>query len=145
MATGKLWFKVPESIKFSLTGKLPRRCTGKDVMLKILGTWCSDAALYKSAEFTGPLASEMSRSSRWTIATMGVEMGAKFAIFEADQKTFDFLKGRRSRKFKPIKSDPDARYAAEYTVDVTNLEPLIACPHDIPARSGLPRRSKGMM
>jgi 3-isopropylmalate/(R)-2-methylmalate dehydratase large subunit len=130
MATGKLWFLVPESIKFWLTGRLPELCMGKDVMLKILATWGSDVALYKSAEFLGPLAREMTLASRWTIAAMGIEIGAKFALFEADQKTFDFLKGRTNRSYNPVKSDSDAQYAQEYVVDVTDLEPLVACPHD---------------
>jgi len=130
MATGKLWFKVPESIKFWLTGKLPELCMGKDVILKILGTWGSDVSMYKSAEFLGPLASNLSISSRWSIATMGVEIGAKFALFEADQKTFNFLKGRTNRPYNPVKSDSDAEYVEEHIVDVADLEPLVACPHD---------------
>lgn len=127
---GKLWFKVPESIKFWLTGNLPEMCVGKDVILKIAGDYGTEVALYKSAEFLGPLARDMSLDSRWTIANMGVEIGAKFAIFEADQKTYDFLKRRTERKYNSVSPDPDARYEKEYEIDVTSLEPMIACPHD---------------
>jgi 3-isopropylmalate/(R)-2-methylmalate dehydratase large subunit len=130
LAKGELWFRVPESIKFQLTGKLPEMCAGKDVILKIAGIYGTDFANYRSVEFLGPAASEMSLASRWTIANMGIEVGAKFAIFEADQKTFDFLKGRTDKPYTPVSPDPDADYAGVYTLDVTDLEPMVACPHD---------------
>lgn len=130
MATGKLWFKIPESIKFWLEGYMPKFCTGKDIILKILGEYGPDVALYKSVEFLGPLASEMSLASRWTITTMGVEIGAKFAMFEADEKVFNFLKGRTDRTYTPVRSDSDAKYVKEFYLDATDLEPLVACPHD---------------
>ena len=87
LATGKLWFKVPESIKFQLEGKLPCMCVGKDIILKIAADYGTDVAIYKSVEFLGPVAKEMSLDSRFSISNMGVEIGAKFAIFEADEKT----------------------------------------------------------
>ncbi len=121
---------MPESIKFQLVGKLPNMCVGKDVILKIAADYGTDVALYKSVEFLGPVAKEMSLASRWTMANMGVELGAKFAIFEADEKTFDFLKGRTDKPYTPVSADPDAIYEREYTVDVTDLEPMVACPHD---------------
>ena len=127
---GQLWFKVPESIKFWLTGELPEMCVGKDVILKIAGDHGTDVALYKSVEFLGPLARDMSLASRWTMSNMGVEIGAKFAIFEADDKTRDFLRGRTDRSIKPVSPDPDAYYEKLITVDVTNLEPMVAIPHD---------------
>lgn len=130
LAKGELWFKVPESIKFLLTGKLPEMCVGKDVILQIAGTYGTDLANYCSVEFMGPTAAEMSLASRWTMANMGIEIGAKFAIFEADQKTFDFLKGRTDKPYTPVSPDPDADYARVYTLDVTDLEPMVACPHD---------------
>jgi homoaconitase/3-isopropylmalate dehydratase large subunit len=127
---GKLWFLVPETIKFWLTGKLPELCVGKDVLLKIAGEYGTDVALYKAVEFLGPTANAMSLSSRWTMSNMGIELGAKCAIFEADEKTFSFLKGRTDKPFKPVKADSDAKYSKEYIVDVSNLEPLVSCPHD---------------
>jgi 3-isopropylmalate/(R)-2-methylmalate dehydratase large subunit len=130
---GQFWFRVPETIKFWLTGTLPEQCVGKDVLLKIAGTYGTDVALYRAVEFLGPLAEAMSLASRWTMSTMGRDIGAKFAMFEADQKTFDFLQGRtgaRPYRGHPVSSDPDAVYAQEYVVDVSDLEPMVACPHD---------------
>ena len=131
---GELWFKVPETIKFELVGKMPPMCVGKDIILKIIGDYGTDAAIYQAVEFLGPLAKEMSLASRWTMSNMGIEMGAKFAIFEADQKTFDFLKGRTEKPYTPVWPDPDAEYAKEYRVDVTDLPPMVACPH-LPSNS----------
>ena len=73
----------------------------------------------------------MKLSDRWTIANMGVEIGAKFAIFEADEKTLNFLKGRTREPFTPVKSDPDASFEQIYQMDVSNLTPQVACPHDV--------------
>lgn len=130
LAKGQLWFRVPHSIKFWLEGTLPPMCVGKDVILKIAGDYGTDVGLYKSVEFLGPLAEQMKLSDRWTIANMGIEIGAKFALFEADQKTSDFLKGRADRSFKPVSSDSDATYEHEYEFNATYLEPMVACPHD---------------
>lgn len=127
---GRLWFRVPETIKFELIGKLPEMCVGKDVILKIAGDYGTDVAIYQAVEFLGPVASEMSLASRWTMSNMAVEIGAKFAMFEADEKTFNFLRGRTDRPYTPVSPDADASYAKVYTVDVTNLEPMVACPHD---------------
>jgi 3-isopropylmalate/(R)-2-methylmalate dehydratase large subunit len=93
LATGKLWFRVPESIKFQLEGKMPEMCVGKDVILKIAADYGTDMAIYKSVEFLGPASKEMSLDSRMSMANFGVEIGAKFAIFEADEKTQKSLKG----------------------------------------------------
>lgn len=130
LAKGKLWFKVPESIKFTVTGELPNQCVGKDVILKIAAKFGTDIGLYKSIEFHGPTIKEMSLDSRWTISNMGVEIGAKFAVFEADEKTRDFLKNRTDRNYKSIKADKDATYEKELNVDVSDLEPMVSLPHD---------------
>lgn len=127
---GELWFKVPESICFHVSGKLPECCMGKDIILKIIGTCGTDGALYKAAEITGPTIRELSLSGRWTICNMAAETGAKFAIMEADEKVYDFLKGRTDKPFHPVFPDKDARYSARYDIDVTNLSPQVACPHD---------------
>jgi homoaconitase/3-isopropylmalate dehydratase large subunit len=104
---------------------------GKDVILKIAGEYGTEFAVYKSVEFVGPAVEKMSLSDRWAIANMGVEIGAKFAIFEADQKVLDFLKGRTSEPFTPVTSDPDAAFEAVYYMDVSDLAPQVACPHDV--------------
>lgn len=131
LAKGEIWFRVPETIRFEIMGRLPDMVMSKDVILKIAGDQGTDFALYKSIEFVGPVVQEMSLSSRWTIANMGVEVGAKFAMFEADQKTFDFLKGRTQEPYSPVVSDPDAAFEQKLELDVTNLEPQVACPHDV--------------
>jgi 3-isopropylmalate/(R)-2-methylmalate dehydratase large subunit len=130
LVKGQLWFKVPETVKFWITGDLPELCVGKDVILKIAGEYGTDVALYKAVEYLGPTAAAMSLDSRWTMSNMGIEIGAKCAMFEADQKTFDFLDGRTDRPCRPVSPDADAQYGEEHTVDVSTLEPLVACPHD---------------
>ena len=130
---GEYWFRVPESMEVRLEGTyagVDDFIFGKDIVLKILGTWGSDVGLYRSMEFRGPAAEAMSLSSRWTISNMGVEMGAKFAVFEADEKVDEFLEGRVDRPYERVFPDEDAQYAERLTLDVTGLEPQVACPHD---------------
>ncbi len=130
-AKGELWFRVPETIRFVIEGDLPERVMSKDVILRIAGDYGTDMAIYKSVEFVGSTVEKMSLASRWTMANMGVEIGAKFAMFEADQKLFDFLKGRTSEAFVPVKSDGDATFEQTYRIDVSKLDPLVACPHEV--------------
>jgi 3-isopropylmalate/(R)-2-methylmalate dehydratase large subunit len=130
-AKGETWFRVPETIRFEIAGELPHRVMGKDAILKIAGDYGTDIALYKSVEFVGPAVEKMTLADRWTMANMGVELGAKFAIFEADKKTFDFLEGRTTEAFTPVTSDPDASFEQVYHLGVSNLEPQVACPHDV--------------
>lgn len=130
LAFGELWFRVPESVKVVLNGTLPAWCVGKDVILKVAGELGTDFGLYKSIEYTGPVARQMTLAQRFTISNMGVEVGAKFAIFECDEKTDEWLRGRVDRPYTPVFADPDARYEAVHEFDLTNLEPMIAFPHD---------------
>ncbi len=130
LAFGELWFRVPESVKVVLNGTLPAWCVGKDVILKVAGELGTDFGLYKSIEYTGPVARQMTLAQRFTISNMGVEVGAKFALFECDQKTDDWLRGRVNRPYTPVFADPDATYAAVHEFDLTDLEPMIAFPHD---------------
>jgi 3-isopropylmalate/(R)-2-methylmalate dehydratase large subunit len=116
LTTGKLWFRVPESFRFQLQGRMPSMCFGKDIILKIAADYGTDFAIYKSIEFLGSAVQEMSFASRMTIANMGVELGAKFALFEADGKTFEFIKGRTNRAFTPVSPDPDAVYEKEFII-----------------------------
>ena len=130
-AKGTIWLRVPESVKFELLGALPARVMGKDVILRIAGDHGTDFAAYKSIEFVGPAVERMSLSGRWAIANMAVEVGAKFALFEADDKVLAFLKGRTQSAFTPVTSDPDAAFEARYRLDVSELAPQVACPHDV--------------
>ncbi|MGA3085991.1 MAG: 3-isopropylmalate dehydratase large subunit [Thermodesulfobacteriota bacterium] len=131
MAKGSLWFMVPETIRFDLTGKLLPGVSAKDIILKIAGDYTAEVAQYKAVEFSGPVAQALSMDGRMTISNMGVEIGAKFAFFEADEKTIAFLKERNTEKAKFFGPDPDAVYENIFQVDVSNLEPQIACPHNL--------------
>jgi len=130
-ATGKLWFKVPETIRFDLQGKLPKGVMSKDVILSIAGKYSADVAQYKAVEFIGPLAEEMSLASRMTMSNMAVEIGAKFGFFIPDQKVSDFLQGRGQTSFPLISPDADAPYEAIYQIDVSSLEPQVAYPYSV--------------
>jgi 3-isopropylmalate/(R)-2-methylmalate dehydratase large subunit len=130
VVTGRLWMRVPETIRFNIVGNLPEWCVGKDIILKIAGDYGTDCAIYKSIEFGGPVASRLSLGSRFSMSNMGVELGAKCAIFECDDVTLDWLRGRIWREPQPASPDPDAAYEAVYEVDVTGMAPQIACPHD---------------
>ena len=123
MATGKCWFRVPESLKFNLTGSTMKGVYAKDVILSIIGDVGADGALYKACEFTGDYVRNVSVASRLTLCNMAIEMGGKNGIIEADQKTVDFLGGRKGKIFK---SDKDAVYADEYDIDVGDIEPQVA-------------------
>jgi 3-isopropylmalate/(R)-2-methylmalate dehydratase large subunit len=133
LARGRLWFRVPPSIKFVLVGEYPgpdKFVVGKDIMLRILKEYGPEVGSYRSVEFLGPVVDEMSMASRFTISNMGVEIGAKFAIFPCDDKTLEYLEGKMKRPPNPVSPDPDATYEAVYNLDVTNMAPYVACPHD---------------
>lgn len=129
LATGKLWFKIPESIKFVINGKLPKGVYSKDIILHIISDIGVDGALYKAMDFTGSVIKEISVEARMTITNMAIEAGAKSGIMEADKKVVDYVKKRSKGKFKIIKSDKNATYAAVKKYDISKLEPIVAFPH----------------
>lgn len=131
MARGKIWLRVPETIRVYVKGKFPPGISSKDLMLKIAGTIGADGALYKAIEFCGPAIEEMSAASRFVLANMAVEVGAKAGYMVPNRATLDFLKGRVTRDFEIVRSDPDAEYETEYRFDVSDLEPMIARPHTV--------------
>jgi 3-isopropylmalate/(R)-2-methylmalate dehydratase large subunit len=131
LAKGMTWFKVPETVRFVLEGRLPSMSSAKDIILYIAGRYGTDVALYKSAEFVGEAAQALPLSGRITIANMGIEIGAKFAIFEADQKTIDYVRARTDEPFEPVKSDEDAHFSAIYNIDVSKIGPQVACPFSV--------------
>jgi len=130
-ATGKIWFRIPESQKISVNGKLPKGIASKDIILYIIGDIGADGALYQSVEFYGDVISALSISGRMTISNMSVEMGAKNSFMEPDDKVIDWLENRAKGEFEIIRADPDAEYKTERVYDVSNLEPQIACPHTV--------------
>ena len=133
MATGKIWFKVPQSIKITVNGKFSKYVTPKDLVLNIIGKLGVDGAIYKSAEFTGPTIREMSIAGRMTLCNMAVEMGAKNGIIEPDAITEEYLQHRVGSlpDFSSLKSDTDAQYERTVDFDVSKLEPQIACPSSV--------------
>lgn len=129
LATGELWFKVPETILFRLSGKLGKGVYSKDVILEIIHQIGVDGALYKTMEFTGELIDELSVEARMTICNMAIEAGGKSGIINPDQKTIDYIKARTDTSFEIYKSDPDAEYCQVIDINVANLEPIVALPH----------------
>ncbi len=129
MATGDTWFKVPEQMRFTFKGKKQKWVMGKDFILKAIGMVGVDGALYRSMEFTGEGIDELSQDSRFTIANMAIEAGAKNGIIAPDAKTKEYVEGRFKRKPVYYTSDPDAVYQYEYEIDLTNMEPQVAKPH----------------
>lgn len=129
MATGEAWFKVPGAIKFNLTGKLNKWVSGKDVILHIIGMIGVDGALYQSMEFTGEGLKSLSMDDRLCMANMAIEAGAKNGIFEVDEVTLDYVKGRTSRTFETFKADPDAKYNRVIDIDLSTVKSTVAFPH----------------
>lgn len=129
MATGEAWFKVPSAIKFNLTGKLNKWVSGKDVILHIIGMIGVDGALYQSMEFTGNGLKSLSMDDRLCMANMAIEAGAKNGIFEVDDITLDYVKGRTDRSFEIFKADDDANYSRVIDIDLSEIRSTVAFPH----------------
>ncbi len=129
MATGMAWFKVPSAIKFNLIGKLQPLVSGKDVILYIIGKIGVDGALYKSMEFSGEGLKSLSIDDRLCMANMAIEAGAKNGIFEVDEVTLAYVNERVTREYKVFKADDDAEYEEVIDIDLSAIEPTVACPH----------------
>jgi len=134
MATGRAWFKVPESLKFIIRGKPAKWVSGKDLILRIIGDIGVDGARYMAMEFTGEGIKNLSMDNRFTIANMAIEAGAKNGIFPVDDLTLSYVKKsmqekRRKDSYTIYSSDPDARYKKVYEYTLDNIEPQVAFPH----------------
>ena len=131
IATGKLWFKVPASMKFVLNGSLPRGVYSKDVILAVIGRIGTDGALYRAMEFVGPALAQMSMEARMTVTNMAIEAGAKNGIIPFDDTTKAYLQEhlKENVEYTVFESDPDAEYLATETFDCSTLEPMVALPH----------------
>ncbi|MGB9936218.1 MAG: homoaconitase large subunit [Methanobacterium sp.] len=136
-ATGKLWFKVPETIKFNIEGNLPQNVYAKDVILNIIGQVGADGATYKACQFDGQTVSDMSVSDRMVLCNMAIEMGGKTGLVEPDQKSLNYVNARSTKQFEVIRGDKDAASLQIMDIDVTNLEPQIACPHNVDNVKGI--------
>lgn len=131
LATGRLWFRVPETIRFELTGTLQPMVTWKDAILAIAGRFGSDVAQYKAVEFGGPAAAGAGIADRLTVCNMAVEIGAKFGFFAADETTLSYLAERGLEGLGPLGPDADASYVAVHELALDNLEPQVALPHAV--------------
>jgi len=126
---GEMWFQVPPTIRIELTGEAPPWPCGKDIMLHLAGKYGVAFARYKSIEFVGPGVKTLSMDNRFCMADHGIEVGAKFTFFEVDEITREYLKGRTSKPFEAVKSDPDAQYERVIKMNLSELVPQIAVPH----------------
>jgi 3-isopropylmalate/(R)-2-methylmalate dehydratase large subunit len=130
MATGELWFKVPQAIKVNITGELQPYVMSKDVILKVLSILGANGATYKTLEFTGDTVRNMSVASRFTMCNMSVEGGAKNAIVAPDEKVVEYLaaRGVDPSELLMLDSDPDAEYVRTIEIDASTLAPHVAVP-----------------
>ncbi len=126
---GEVWLKVPPTIKIIYNGNLGELVFAKDIMLKTVGTLGIDGATYRAIEYHGTTVDNLSITGRITMANMAIEAGAKNGIFHADAKTIAYVKERTDRDFTVERADADAHYERVIEIDVSELEPQVACPH----------------
>lgn len=143
MATGKAWFKVPETILVNLKGKPGRFVTGKDVILHLIGEIGVDGALYKALEFSGEALSFLEMDDRFTISNMAIEAGAKAGIFRVDDKTVEYLKSSGAKEPVIYESDEDARYSDVIEIDLSKLDCTVSYPH-LPENTHLAKDSRSI-
>ncbi len=129
--SGKLWFKVPETLKVMFNGKLPKGIYSKDMILKLIGDITADGATYMALEMHGEAISALSVDARFTISNMAIECGAKAGLMPADKKVLNWVEGHSKKKPNPIEADKDAKYAKTIEIDVAKFEPQIAKPHTV--------------
>lgn len=130
-AEGNLWLKVPETNRFNISGDLKENVHAKDVILNIIGKVGADGSTYKACEFAGETISNMSISDRMVLCNMAIEMGGKTGLVEPDQKTIDYVEKHSNKPYKIFKTDLDSSSLNVIDIDVSDLEPQIACPHNV--------------
>jgi 3-isopropylmalate/(R)-2-methylmalate dehydratase large subunit len=129
LGTGKIWEKVPESIKFIFDGNLPPYLTAKDLILQILGDITTDGATYRAMEFDGQAVYDLSMDERMTLTNMAIEGGGMNGIIKADAVTEAYLKDRTDKEYEIFESDADAKYHSTYRYNANEMEPVVAKPH----------------
>lgn len=129
LGTGKLWEKVPESMKFTFDGQMPAYLTAKDLILQILGDIGTDGATYRALEFDGEAIHSLPMEERMTLTNMAIEAGGMNGIIAVDEVTEAFVKARTTKSYEIFHSDPDAKYHSLYRYDASKLEPVVAKPH----------------
>jgi 3-isopropylmalate/(R)-2-methylmalate dehydratase large subunit len=143
MATGTIWLKVPESIRFVYTGKPSGWVTSKDMILQAIGIISVEGANYMAMEHTGEAIRHLSVDARLTLCNMAIEAGGKNGIVEADDVTMEYVNKRSTKKAVLHRADPDAKYSRTVEVDVARMEPLVAC-HPSPDNVRKVRDLKGL-
>lgn len=128
LATGELWFKVPESMLFELTGSLPHGVYSKDIILYIISKIGVDGARYKAMEYRGDGLKSLTMEARFTITNMAIEAGGKSGIMPADEVAEEYVKARTSEPYTIYGSDEDAVYSDRFTINLSELEPIVALP-----------------
>ena len=129
MAIGRAWFKVPETIRFEIDGKLPAGASAKDIILYVIGKIGVDGALYCAMEFAGSTIRDLSVEGRLTIANMAIEAGGKAGLFEVDDTARAWLEGRTERPYTEYHPDPDAIYKQVIKIDAADVVPQVSWPH----------------
>jgi len=128
--TGKLWFKLPESVKVTLSGKIPRGVYAKDIILRVIHHFTVKGCIYHCVEFFGEPIDSMNMSERLVLANLSVEMGVKASYVQVDELTYAFL-NKHNKDYDPIFPDKDATYRKYFELNVTELDPMVACPHTV--------------
>ena len=131
LLTGETWLKVPQTIRVVLSGELQPGVSAKDLVLWIIGHIGADGAAYRAVEFDGPGVANLTMDERLTVANMGIEMGAKIAVFPVDEAARDFLAAAGVVDFQALWADEGADYERVLEVDMGALEPVVAMPHTV--------------
>ncbi len=137
MGTGKIWLRVPETMRFIFEGDLPPYLMAKDLILAVIGDIGCDGATYRAMEFDGDAVYALSMQERMTLTNMAIEAGGKNGVIAADSVTIDYVRARTDAPFEVVHSDADARYHSEYRYDVSTMEPVVAKPHRPDNRAGV--------
>jgi 3-isopropylmalate/(R)-2-methylmalate dehydratase large subunit len=142
LGTGKLWVKVPETMRFEFEGPLPPYLMAKDLILHIIGDIGVDGATYRAMEFAGDGVMSLSIEERMTLCNMVIEAGGKNGVIPADKITEDFVKSKTSKPFEPVADDPDARFHSVRRYKTSDIQPTVAKPHS-PDNRGTARECAG--
>jgi len=129
LGTGKLWLKVPPTLRFVFRGQMPPWLMAKDLILHVIGEIGVDGATYSAMEFAGDALTGLNIDERCTICNMAIEAGGKNGIIAPDAVTLEYVRSRTDKPFEPVASDPEATFARTYEFDVAAIEPTVACPH----------------
>lgn len=131
MLSGKMWFRVPQTLKINIQGEIPKGICAKDIILYLAGKITSDGATYLAIEFDGEAIEQIEVDDRFTISNMAVELGAKFGFIKTDKKTKKWIKEMHQIECEEILPDPDATYVRIENYDISKLSPQVAKPHSV--------------